>query len=42
MIFIHKMADVLSTNIGDGTKIWQYSVVLKDAKIGKDCNICAL
>jgi acetyltransferase-like isoleucine patch superfamily enzyme len=42
MIFIHKMADVLSTNIGDGTKIWQYSVVLKDAKIGNDCNICAL
>jgi acetyltransferase-like isoleucine patch superfamily enzyme len=38
---IHKLADVLSSNIGKGTKIWQFCVVLAGAKIGKNCNICA-
>ncbi len=38
---IHMMSDVLSTNIGEGTNIWQFCVVLKDAKIGKNCNICS-
>ena len=38
---IHKLADVLSTNIGDGTNIWQFCVVLADAAIGSNCNICA-
>ena len=41
MVFIHKLADVQSKNIGDDTKIWQFSVILKDAVIGKNCNICA-
>jgi acetyltransferase-like isoleucine patch superfamily enzyme len=36
---IHPLADVQSTNIGDGTFIWQFCVVLKDAVIGKNCNI---
>ena len=36
---IHKLADVQSSNIGEGTQIWQYCVVLKDATIGKNCNI---
>lgn len=39
--FIHPLSDVQSKNIGDGTKIWQFCVVLPDAKIGKDCNICS-
>lgn len=39
--FIHPLADVKSANIGQDTKIWQYSVVLNGAKIGKNCNICA-
>lgn len=39
MIHIH--ADVQSKSIGEGTFIWQFSVVLKDAKIGKNCNINA-
>lgn len=39
--FIHPLSDVQSNNIGDGTKIWQFCVVLPDAKIGKDCNICS-
>ncbi len=38
---IHKLADVQSSNIGENTTIWQFCVVLKDAKIGKECNINA-
>ena len=38
---IHPLADVQSSDIGEGTRIWQFSVVLKGAKIGKNCNICA-
>jgi acetyltransferase-like isoleucine patch superfamily enzyme len=36
---IHPLADVQSSNIGVGTKIWQFCVILKDAVIGKNCNI---
>ena len=36
---IHKLADVQSKNIGLGTDIWQYCVVLKNAIIGANCNI---
>lgn len=39
MIKIHSLADVQSSSIGDGTTIWQFCVILKDAKIGKNCNI---
>ncbi len=38
---IHKLADVQSQNIGENTNIWQFCVVLKDAKIGNNCNINA-
>jgi len=38
---IHKLADVQSLNIGENTSIWQFCVVLKDAKIGNNCNINA-
>ena len=38
---IHQLADVQSNNIGEGTKIWQFSVVLKGAVIGSNCNICS-
>ena len=38
---IHPLADVHSTEIGEGTHIWQFVVVLAGAKIGDDCNICA-
>lgn len=40
-VFIHPLSDVHSSNIGDDTKIWQFSVVLAGARIGKNCNICA-
>ena len=38
---IHKLADVQSKNIGKDTNIWQFCVVLPQAKIGENCNICA-
>jgi len=38
---IHNLADVQSESIGDNTNIWQFCVVLKNAKIGKNCNINA-
>ncbi len=38
---IHHLADTQSANIGSGTKIWQFTVVLPDAVIGRNCNICA-
>ncbi len=40
-IFTHELSDVQSTNIGCGTKIWQFVIVLKKAVIGEDCNICS-
>lgn len=36
---IHNLAEVQSHMIGEGTYIWQYAIVLKDAVIGSDCNI---
>lgn len=38
---IHKLADVQSQNIGENTNIWQFCVVLENAKIGNNCNINA-
>ncbi len=39
--FVHPLADVSTDDIGDGTRIWQFTVVLEGAKIGEDCNICS-
>lgn len=39
--FIHALADVQSKNIGAGSRLWQFVVVLAGAKIGQDCNICS-
>lgn len=41
MSFIHPLADAAECTIGEGTKVWQFAVILKGAKIGRDCNICA-
>ncbi|WP_415397866.1 DapH/DapD/GlmU-related protein [Sulfurimonas sp. CS5] len=38
---IHPLSDVQTKNIGENTNIWQFCVVLKDAKIGSNCNINA-
>lgn len=39
MIKIHPLSDVQTKNIGEGTMIWQFCVVLEKAVIGKNCNI---
>jgi acetyltransferase-like isoleucine patch superfamily enzyme len=36
---IHPLADVQSEDIGEDTKIWQFCVILRGARIGKNCNI---
>lgn len=41
MSFVHPLADVDCCEIGLGTKIWQFVVILAGASIGKNCNICA-
>jgi len=38
---IHPLADVQTTLIGTNTRIWQFVVILKDAQIGENCNICS-
>ena len=40
-LFIHKLADVATQDIGGGTNIWQFVVVLAKARIGTECNICS-
>ena len=39
--FIHPLSDVKSKNIGQKTKVLQFSVVFQNAVIGENCNICA-
>jgi acetyltransferase-like isoleucine patch superfamily enzyme/dTDP-4-dehydrorhamnose 3,5-epimerase-like enzyme len=41
MTEIHDLADVASDQIGEGTRIWQFVVVLENASIGSNCNICS-
>lgn len=38
---IHTLSDVQSKKIGIGTQIWQFVVVLANAEIGENCNICS-
>jgi UDP-2-acetamido-3-amino-2,3-dideoxy-glucuronate N-acetyltransferase len=40
--FIHPLADVQSKHIGAGSRLWQFVVVLPEARIGQNCNICSL
>lgn len=41
MPFIHPLADVGHCEIGEDTRIWQFSIVLDGARIGRDCNLNA-
>ena len=41
MSYIHSKSDVAACTIGEGTKVWQFVVILEGAIIGKDCNLCA-
>jgi acetyltransferase-like isoleucine patch superfamily enzyme len=38
--FIHPNAIVETDDIGPNTRIWAFAHVLKNVKIGEDCNIC--
>lgn len=38
---IHPSSDVQSKQIGEGTRVWQYVVILPGAIIGRDGNICS-
>ena len=40
-MIIHPLADCQSPNIGPGTRIWQFVIILPNASIGSDCNICS-
>lgn len=40
-IFLHHLADIQSPHIGQNTRIWQFTVMLPNAHIGADCNICS-
>lgn len=36
---LHPTADVQSPHIGEGTIVWQFTVILPQARIGNHCNI---
>lgn len=38
--FVHSHALCESPNIGKGSRIWAFTHILPDAKIGADCNVC--
>ena len=38
---IHKLSEVQTQNIGKNTNVWQFVVILQNAIIGEDCNICS-
>lgn len=41
LIASEEMSDVKSNQIGSNTRIWQFVVILPNARIGADCNICS-
>lgn len=38
---IHPLADCRSNSIPDSTNVWQFCVVMAQAVIGENCNLCA-
>lgn len=38
---VHVLADVQAKDVGEGTRIWQFCIVLPGARIGSNCNLCA-
>ena len=38
-LFIHSLADVQTNDIGNRSRVWQFSIILKNARIGENCNI---
>lgn len=39
-VFVHPNAIVETNRVGEKTRIWAFVHILKDAVIGKDCNLC--
>ena len=39
---IHPLADCQTTSIGENSRVWQFVVILPEAKIGAEANICSL
>jgi UDP-2-acetamido-3-amino-2,3-dideoxy-glucuronate N-acetyltransferase len=39
--FVHALADVAACDVGPGTRIWQFVVILAGARIGAQCNVCS-
>lgn len=39
--YVHPLADVQTQQLGAGTRIWQFCVVLPGARLGRDCNVNA-
>lgn len=39
--YAHPLADIQTESIGDGTRVWQFVVILPGARIGSDVNICS-
>lgn len=37
----NKLSDIQTKKIGEGTRIWQFCVILPGAEIGDNCNICS-
>lgn len=40
-VYLNPLSEVQSCNIGKGTKVWQWVLILQGARVGNDCNICA-
>lgn len=38
---IHPLSDVQNSNIPESTRVWQFVVILPNAQIGENCNICS-
>lgn len=39
--YVHPLADVRTKKVGENSRIWQFVVVLPEAEIGADANICS-
>jgi UDP-2-acetamido-3-amino-2,3-dideoxy-glucuronate N-acetyltransferase len=38
---IHPSAQIEGATIGTGTRVWQFCIILPQAQVGDNCNICA-
>lgn len=38
---IHPLSDCMNNNIPESTRVWQFCIILPNARIGENCNICS-